>query len=68
MSISSFLDRAVPTIIGYATGGTVGATAAYASVEQEKKIERNIKQQQNLQRQQAKEYMDMAVGLDAYRS
>lgn len=39
-SISSVLDRAVPTVIGYATGGPIGAMQSLAGVERAKKNEK----------------------------
>ncbi len=47
MSIGSILSRAIPTAIGFATGGPVGATTAFYATEQAKKEERQIKQQIN---------------------
>lgn len=35
MGLGSFLKRAVPTAIGFATGGPVGATLAFASADQQ---------------------------------
>lgn len=45
MSIGSFLSRVVPTALGYATGGPVGAVTSLAAVEQQKATERDIKAQ-----------------------
>lgn len=39
-SIASVLDRAVPTVIGYATGGPIGAMQSLAGVERAKKNEK----------------------------
>ena len=45
MSLGSLLSRIVPTAIGYATGGPVGAVTSFAAVEQQKATERDIKAQ-----------------------
>lgn len=39
-SISTVLERVVPTTIGFATGGPVGALTAAAGVERAKKNEK----------------------------
>ena len=52
MSIGSLLSRVVPTAIGYATGGPVGAVTAAASVEQGKQQERDIKAAMDARRRQ----------------
>ena len=41
-SISSVLDRVVPTAIGFATGGPLGAAGSLAGVERAKKTEKAI--------------------------
>ena len=44
MSISSLISRIVPTAIGYATGGPIGATVAFKETEDQKRAERKQKQ------------------------
>ena len=44
MSLSSFISRALPTAVGFVTGGPVGAATAFASVDQAKRQEKKIKQ------------------------
>ncbi len=41
-SIGSVLDRVVPTAIGFATGGPIGAATSLAGVERAKRTEKNI--------------------------
>ena len=45
MSISSIVSRVIPTAIGFATGGPVGAFTAAAATESAKRQERSIKRQ-----------------------
>lgn len=59
MSLSSFVSRVIPTAIGFATGGPVGAITAAAATEQAKKQEKRIKREineENARRQQLMEY------------
>ena len=63
MSIGSFLSRAVPVAIGYATGGPIGAAKAAATTEVQKKQERQVKQQVNARRQQEMEMMNNSGGV-----
>jgi len=64
MSIGSLLSRVVPTAIGYATGGPVGAVTAAASVEQGKQQERDIKAAMDRRRRQEQQIRSkiMAIG------
>ena len=48
MGLSSFLSRALPIAVGFATGGGPGAVYAAASTEQQKSQERKVKQRANL--------------------
>ena len=57
MGLSSIIDRIVPTAIGFATGGPVGAFTATVATEQAKSQEKKIKQQINEQNQRRKELM-----------
>ena len=41
MGIGSFLDRAVPIVTGFATGGPIGAATAAVGVEQQKKRQKH---------------------------
>ena len=41
-SIGTVLDRVVPTAIGFATGGPIGAATAAAGVERAKRTEKNL--------------------------
>ena len=59
MSIGSLLSRVVPTAIGYATGGPVGAVASFAAVEQQKGVERDIKAQNNQIRKERQQQMEI---------
>ncbi len=43
MSISSFISRAVPIAVGYATGGPIGAISAAKATEDQKRAERRAK-------------------------
>lgn len=52
MSIGSFISRAIPVAIGFATGGPVGAVSTAVAVEKSKTQERKIKRQIDQQRQQ----------------
>lgn len=47
MGLSSILDRVIPTAIGFATGGPVGASTAFYATEAAKREERQIKQKIN---------------------
>ena len=44
MSISSFLKRAVPTAVGFVTGGPVGAVTAYSSVEMQESKRKDLQE------------------------
>lgn len=44
-SIGTVLDRVVPTVIGYATGGPIGAANAAAGVERAKRNEKRMENQ-----------------------
>jgi hypothetical protein len=55
MSINSFLDRVIPAVVGYATGGATGAVTATVRVEKEKSDERKQKQRINAQNQKLAE-------------
>tara|TARA_R100001086_G_scaffold249665_1_gene190244 strand:+ start:1318 stop:2199 length:882 start_codon:yes stop_codon:yes gene_type:complete len=48
MSISSFVKRAIPTAIGFAQGGPVGATLALASTDRELKQQKKIRLQNEI--------------------
>jgi hypothetical protein len=41
-AIGTVLERVVPTVVGYATGGPVGAATSLAGVERAKRTEKNI--------------------------
>lgn len=41
-SLGTVLDRVVPTAIGFATGGPIGAATSFAGVERAKRTEKNI--------------------------
>jgi len=41
-SIGTVLERVVPTAIGFATGGPIGAATSFAGVERAKRTEKNI--------------------------
>jgi len=41
-AIGTVLERAVPTVIGFATGGPIGAATSLAGVERAKRTEKNI--------------------------
>lgn len=47
MSIGSLLSRVVPTAIGYATGGPVGAVTAFQATERQKNQEKYLKSRAN---------------------
>lgn len=52
MGLSSFLKRAVPTAIGYATGGPVGATLALASADRQADEAKKVRlQNENAQKE-----------------
>ena len=58
MSLSSIVSRIIPTAIGFATGGPVGAVSAAASTEIAKKQERQIKKEINAENQRRKQIME----------
>lgn len=62
MGIGSLISRALPTAVGFVTGGPVGAASAFAAVEQQKKQERQIKQQNNLYQQERQRQMEIFQG------
>ncbi len=62
MGLGSFISRAIPTAIGFATGGPIGAATAALSVEKAKKQERQIKQQINQENARRKEFMEYFGG------
>lgn len=66
MSIKSFVSRVIPTAIGFATGGPVGATTAYMATEsakrEEKKIKRAINERQQQEQILRSKYMAMGSG------
>ena len=65
MSISSIVSRVIPTAIGFATGGPVGAFTAAVATEQAKSQEKKIKTQQALELQKRKELsMQYPSGFD----
>jgi len=41
-AIGTVLERVVPTAIGFATGGPIGAATSFAGVERAKRTEKNI--------------------------
>lgn len=59
MSIESFLKRAVPTAIGYATGGAFGAATAAASVEMQESKRKDL--EQAIQADQARRAKEMEI-------
>ena len=64
MSIGSLLSRVVPTALGFATGGPVGAVTAAVATEKAKSQERQIKSQINAINEQNKirRVQSMAMG------
>ena len=64
MSIGSLLSRVVPTALGYATGGPVGAVTAAVSVERSKAQERDIKAAMDRRRQQEQQIRSEIMALD----
>ena len=50
-SIGTILDRVVPTAIGFATGGPLGAASSLAGVERAKRTEKNIERAQFMYQQ-----------------
>ena len=59
MGLGSLLDRIVPTAIGLATGGPLGATTAFVATEKAKQQEKNIKRAINAQQAQESERFNM---------
>lgn len=57
MSLKSLVSRVIPTAIGFATGGPVGAVTATLATEQAKKQERQVKRQIEQQRQQEQKFI-----------
>ena len=55
MSIGSFLSRVVPTALGFATGGPVGAVTAAVGTERAKRQEKDYKSAIDARRQQEKQ-------------
>ena len=68
MSIGSFISRVVPTAIGYATGGPIGAARAFSEVEAQKRAEKQAKRELNAfnDAMKTREQQRMAIGLDAF--
>ena len=66
MSLSSIIKRVVPTAIGFATGGPVGATAGFLSTEkaldEQKKVERQINEDLNRRRNQERLFNMLYTG------
>ena len=59
MSLGSFISRAIPAAIGFATGGPIGAVTATVATENQKKQEKRFKQKidaENVRRAQFMEY------------
>lgn len=50
-SISTVFERAVPTAIGFATGGPIGAATSFAGVERAKGQQRNLERQELMYQQ-----------------
>jgi hypothetical protein len=59
MGLSSFISRAIPTAVGYATGGPVGAATAFANVTAAKQQEEQIKQQIAKEEQEYRKAMEI---------
>lgn len=63
MSIASFLKRAVPTAIGLATGGPIGAASAFASTEMSESKRKDIEESINLaQERERSSFMETNFG------
>lgn len=58
MGISSLVSRVIPTAIGFATGGPVGAFTALSATEAAKRQERQVKEQINAENARRKELME----------
>ena len=60
MGLGSLINRIVPTAIGFATGGPIGATTAFVAnekaLDEQKKVERQINQQINQRKEQERFY------------
>jgi len=50
-SIGTVLERVVPTAIGFATGGPIGAATSFAGVEQAKRTQKNIERAEYMYQQ-----------------
>ncbi len=50
-SIGTVLERVVPTAIGFATGGPIGAATSFAGVERAKRTEKNIERAEYMYQQ-----------------
>lgn len=61
MGLSSIVSRVIPAVVGYATGGPVGATKAVIATEAQKSAVRKQKQQINRQQAQEQEFINMAT-------
>lgn len=67
MGISSLVSRVIPTAIGFATGGPVGAFTAAAATEAAKKQEKEIKRQVEQQKIAQQQFLENSmIGLDAF--
>lgn len=66
MSLSSIINRVVPTAIGFVTGGPVGATAGFVGAEkalnEQKKVERQINEDLNRRREQERFFNMLYTG------
>ena len=59
MSLGSLLRRAIPTAIGYATGGPVGAVTSFARADAEADARKEIRFAENVAREREKNTMPM---------
>ena len=50
-SIGTVLERVVPTAIGFATGGPIGAATSFAGVEQAKRKQKNLERAEYMYQQ-----------------
>lgn len=59
MSISSFLSRAIPVAVGFATGGPVGAATAAYGVESTKRTEARVKRMNQREQERINKEMEL---------
>lgn len=59
MGLGSLLDRVIPTAVGFATGGPVGATVGLFGAEKQKQEQKKITRAINAQQAKEREYLMM---------